>query len=160
MKTIPLEPVFSNHQFQELSPACKFFFIQAVYLLAQQGRLSKPPVVKRGYFLCSNPCYYQFKRVYDSIFDDVIPKICMIKRVNRNQTIKGSEALAKKLVKRRLEWQVNTVLSDEKVNHLQVNAVLSPKENSRYNTGMTDPIARKEAIENNKSGTLKLFTDN
>ena len=158
MKTIPLDPVFSNGVFLEQNPTSQLYIIKAIYLLAKDRKLTLPlPGNLRSYFHCSNAHWHRFKEVFKQTLIEIIPEILFIKQPIEYRRQKQLLGRYKKKALIREKINQNTTFSDESVTHTQINPVLSPKKN--YREGSFDHVIAAKAVAANATGEQKLFTD-
>lgn len=151
--TLPLEPLFDNPQFQDLSPASKFYLIQAIYMLSQKGRLRDRPVHLRQYFLCCTPLYYRMKGMYECILDDVIPKMIKIKNLQITHVDNAVNKNRSNAVIRRKKRNENVDFSDGQGLHVEIIPVNSPRKN--WNEGKFDHVERAAAVTANDESKEK-----
>ncbi len=149
--TIPLKPIYENHQFQEATPVLRAGVINAIYWLAERDRIELPlpplfPAINLSY-----SSYYRYKDGIREILLDVIPKIRAIKRPLDYRKQKMATGLAKKLaVKRSINLQ-DTQFSDSQDSHVEIFPTNSVSRKS-WNEGQYDHVERDKALKNNDTG--------
>lgn len=154
MKTIPLQPVFDNDKFVELTPTAKYYLLECIYTLAKQHKLKLPlPKYLRQYVCCSNPHLFRFKDIYRGILEEVIPEIIKIKQPIEYRREQRLLARYRKRAKSNQEANKDVEFSDGQGLHVEIIPVNSPRK--IWNEGKFDHVERAAAVTANDESKEK-----
>lgn len=113
MQTLPLEAVFTNDRFIQASSTVQIAVVWLLYWYVRKGCVNFPPNNKlRAYVTISDVSWYRYGKEILSIFEEITPEICKIKRVTQERAVKCGEG-AKNSVKTKRKAKLAGNLTNE-----------------------------------------------